>query len=111
MDTQTLESIRRTLITRSQSLTAHEGRTGLETLGRTNWGFSPAMEFAGVFGQGPVTAPPPLLGSESPLFRIQETLARIDQDTFGDCVVCHGAIETERLRAIPDVARCGGCTH
>jgi RNA polymerase-binding transcription factor DksA len=45
------------------------------------------------------------------LTRAQASLDRIARGTFGDCVICHGAIETERLRAMPDVERCGGCTH
>ena len=28
-----------------------------------------------------------------------------------ECVICHAAIERERLRAIPNVERCGGCTR
>jgi RNA polymerase-binding transcription factor DksA len=45
------------------------------------------------------------------LGRIRRSLERIDSGTYGKCVVCGGEIETERLRAIPDVERCGGCTH
>jgi RNA polymerase-binding transcription factor DksA len=42
------------------------------------------------------------------------TKAPIDADraeAHRECVVCHAAIERERLRAIPDVERCGGCTR
>ena len=28
-----------------------------------------------------------------------------------NCVICHAAIETERVRAMPDVDRCSGCSH
>lgn len=45
------------------------------------------------------------------IMQIEASLARIAQGTFGDCVVCHGSIETERLRAIPEGERCAGCTH
>jgi DnaK suppressor protein len=45
------------------------------------------------------------------LDRIRRSLERIERGTYGKCVVCGGEIETERLRAIPDVERCAGCTH
>ena len=45
------------------------------------------------------------------LARIQASLDRIARGTYGDCVVCHAPIETERLRAIPEVDRCSGCSH
>jgi DnaK suppressor protein len=45
------------------------------------------------------------------LGRIRRSLERIERGTYGKCVVCGGEIETERLRAIPDVERCAGCTH
>ena len=43
--------------------------------------------------------------------RIRRSLERIKLGTYGKCVICRGEVETERLRAIPDVERCGGCTH
>lgn len=45
------------------------------------------------------------------LERIDASLDRMKNGTYGKCVVCRGAIETERLRAMPDVTRCAGCTH
>jgi RNA polymerase-binding transcription factor DksA len=45
------------------------------------------------------------------LTRIRASLDRIAKGTFGDCAICHGAIETERLRAIPEADRCSGCSH
>lgn len=45
------------------------------------------------------------------LVQIQRSLERLDDGTFGYCVVCHAPIENERLRAMPEVERCSGCTH
>lgn len=45
------------------------------------------------------------------LERIEASLDRMKKGTYGKCDVCRGAIETERLRAMPDVTRCAGCTH
>ena len=45
------------------------------------------------------------------LDRIAASLDRMDNGTYGVCARCHGAIETERLRAMPDVAFCSGCTR
>ena len=43
------------------------------------------------------------------LARIQSCLVRIDRGGYGECVACHGDIDEERLRAVPDTDRCGGC--
>jgi RNA polymerase-binding protein DksA len=43
------------------------------------------------------------------LARIAASLARIDRGTYGACVVCHRAIEEQRLRAIPETDRCAAC--
>jgi len=44
------------------------------------------------------------------LARLQFSLARIERDRYDECVVCHGEIDEERLRAVPDTDRCGRCT-
>ena len=43
------------------------------------------------------------------LARIQFSLARIERDSYEECAVCHGEIDEERLRAVPDTDRCGRC--
>ena len=43
------------------------------------------------------------------LARIQLSLARIERDSYEECAVCHGEIDEERLRAVPDTDRCGRC--
>ena len=86
MDTQTIETRRRTLLDRGQHLLGRRRRTRAE--------FDRIGE-----------------SETRTLARIEASLARIAQGTYGDCVACHAAIETERLRAIPEVDRCGGCTR
>jgi DnaK suppressor protein len=41
--------------------------------------------------------------------RIDAALARMELGTYGECAVCHGPIEIERLEAVPETDRCGGC--
>ena len=43
------------------------------------------------------------------LARIQAALERIERGTYDECAVCRGPIDEERLRAIPETDRCGGC--
>jgi RNA polymerase-binding transcription factor DksA len=43
------------------------------------------------------------------LARIQFSLARIERDSYDECSVCHGTIDEERLRAVPETDRCGRC--
>lgn len=45
------------------------------------------------------------------LARIQASLARIDRGTYGNCVVCGELIDEDRLRAVPEADRCGGCAQ
>jgi len=45
------------------------------------------------------------------LARIDASLDRMARGTYGLCARCHGAIEDERLRAMPDVSFCAGCTR
>ena len=86
MDTQIMVSARDKLLDRSLSLLSRRRRT--------------LAEFDRIADSEART-----------LARIQASLDRIAQGTYGACVTCHGAIETERLRAIPEVDRCGGCTR
>ncbi len=44
------------------------------------------------------------------LGEIDAALARIEQGTYGTCEVCGGAIGRDRLRALPEVRRCVGCS-
>ena len=45
----------------------------------------------------------------SGLVRIQTALERIEQGTYDECAACRGPIDRERLWAVPDTDRCGGC--
>ena len=43
------------------------------------------------------------------LARIQASLVRIARGSYDECAACHADIDEERLRAVPDTDRCGGC--
>ena len=43
------------------------------------------------------------------LARIQSSLVRIERGSYDECAACHGPIDAERLRAVPDTDRCGRC--
>jgi len=43
------------------------------------------------------------------LVRIDATLARMDDDTWGTCLECGEEIEEKRLMALPTAARCITC--
>lgn len=43
------------------------------------------------------------------LARIQASLARIERGTYGSCEGCGELIDEDRLRALPEADRCGGC--
>jgi RNA polymerase-binding transcription factor DksA len=45
------------------------------------------------------------------LRRVHDALVRLDQGTYGLCVVCGGPIARKRLRLIPEVDRCTDCTN
>jgi len=41
--------------------------------------------------------------------RIQASLDRMERGSYGDCAVCGGAIDEQRLCAVPETDRCGRC--
>jgi DnaK suppressor protein len=43
------------------------------------------------------------------LARVEDSLKRIERGTYDVCALCGGSIEEERLRAVPETDRCGGC--
>jgi len=43
------------------------------------------------------------------LSQINKALIRIEQGTFGECVVCGKSINTERLKALPHTPFCFDC--
>ena len=43
------------------------------------------------------------------LARLDDALARMQRGEYGECVACHGPIDLERLKAVPEADRCGGC--
>jgi len=46
---------------------------------------------------------------ESTLARTERALAKLDEDSYGTCDSCGGAIPVERLRAMPDSVMCVAC--
>ncbi len=43
------------------------------------------------------------------LVRVDAALTRIARGTYGQCAGCGDSIDPERLAAVPDTDRCGGC--
>lgn len=110
MDTQTIEAFRRKLLSRRESLLQQGGRmlADEQTLLEDREPDSGDLA-ANQSGAARLDA---LADREArALAQIQASLERISRGTFGNCIVCHGAIEAERLRAIPEADRCSGCTH
>jgi DnaK suppressor protein len=110
MDQQTIETLRRTLIDRGGTLLRRHQRElvderQLHEEREADWEDLAADQTAAS-----------LLASLSEtetvaLARIHASLRRIELGTYGECVVCHGPIDEERLRAVPEADRCGGCTN
>jgi RNA polymerase-binding protein DksA len=45
------------------------------------------------------------------LLRIARALQRIDDGSYGRCVVCGGPIAVARLALVPEADRCAACTN
>jgi RNA polymerase-binding transcription factor DksA len=45
----------------------------------------------------------------SEIRRIEATLRRIDDGSYGDCIDCGNAISPQRLAALPTAAKCIAC--
>ena len=43
------------------------------------------------------------------IHRIEATLRRIDDGSYGDCIDCGNAISPQRLAALPTAAKCIAC--
>ena len=43
------------------------------------------------------------------LHKIEEALARLDENTYGNCFECGDEISERRLRALPFAVRCKDC--
>jgi len=109
MDAQTMEHLRTKLLNRREMWLGRRGRPLAEQQALAT---QPAEWTHLMAAQAKAAHPSGLSSLEAQaLERIEASLDRIEKGTYGKCVVCRGAIETERLRAMPDVARCGGCTH
>lgn len=45
------------------------------------------------------------------LARVMEALDRLESGTWGTCLSCGEPIDEERLRVVPETARCARCTN
>jgi DnaK suppressor protein len=110
MDQQTIESFRLALINRARVLLrrrrqALDDEMELRTAREPDWEDLAADQTAAS-----------LMASLSEteriaVERIQVALEKIAGGSYGECVVCHAPIDEERLRAVPEADRCGGCTN
>lgn len=100
MDAQTMEHLRTKLLNRRELSLGRHGRLLAEQQELTA---SRATEVAHLNGLARLEA--------QALERIEASLERMEKGTYGKCAVCRAAVETERLRAMPDVTHCAGCTH
>jgi len=110
MDERTLETFRKALIQRGRSVLrrrqralADEGQLLAER--EADWEDLAADQSAAAALESLSEAERIVLG------RIQASLDRMDRGTYGECTVCHGPIDEERLHAVPETDRCGGCTN
>ena len=110
MDQRTLESFRRQLVRRGQSfLQRRQGALAREQQLLENR--EPDWEDLAADHTAAQNLDALAEADALAVARIRASLDRIARGTFGDCVICHAPIETERLRAMPDVEHCAGCTH
>lgn len=110
MDADTLESLRRKLLDRDKTLLQRR-RQALMDEQQLLENREPGLEDLAANQTAAARSDAQAESDAIEVTRIQASLDRIAQGTFGDCVICHGAIETERLRAMPEAERCSGCTH
>ena len=108
MDQETLETFRRTLLQRHHSLLERRQRAlAAEDDLLTERELDPEDTAAA----GSAAALLDSLGETErlALLRVEAALARIQQGGYGSCVKCGEIIDGERLLAVPDTDRCGGC--
>jgi len=110
MDLQTIETLRRKLLDRRQSLLQRRRRTladenELLSEREPDWEDAAAVETAASLLEGVGEA------ERREVARIQLALERIDRGNYGACAICRAPIDPERLRAVPDTDRCGRCAQ
>jgi DnaK suppressor protein len=108
MDYERLETIRRQLLRRRRSLLRrqHEALVdgqGLIAEREPDWPDVAANETAATVIERLGEA------ERAAVVRIDSSLQRIEAGGYGDCVVCRGPIEDQRLLALPDADRCARC--
>ena len=108
MDRETLETFRRTLVQRQQSLLEQRRHAlAAEDDLLTERELDPEDTAAA----GSAAALLDSLGetARQKLLRVEAALDRIQRGGYGSCATCGDAIDGDRLRAVPDTDRCGGC--
>lgn len=108
MDRRSLEALRGTLIARSKSLLTRRRHT-LEDEQQILSEREPDWEDAAAAETMARVLDDLSEQEREKLARIDASLARIADGTYGKCVRCARAIETKRLRAIPESDRCARC--
>jgi len=109
MDAQLLEHLRCKLLSRREVSLARKDRLASQRRELLDRPAEPALPAAD-FGEAARLEGLARLEAQT-LARIDASLQRMTSGSYGTCARCHGAIETERLRAMPDVSFCSGCTH
>jgi len=110
MDQQMVETLRRALIDRGRALLRRRSHA-LADEGELLAGREPDWEDQAADETAAAVLDSLSEAEGRALARIQASLERMARGTYGDCVVCHGPIDEERLRAVPEAERCGGCTN
>ena len=108
MNRQTLETFRDTLLARRTSLIAR-WRQALSDENELLAVREPDWEDAAATTSAIVVLDRIGEQERRALARIQSSLARIERGSYGECAACHGAIDEQRRRAVPETDRCGGC--
>lgn len=107
---ETLEPLRRTLLRKRSALLRRRNQTSTEEHElladrEPDWEDAAAIESA-------ATVMESLTERERlALARIQSSLERMQQGTYGECAVCHQWIDERRLRLLPDTDRCAPCAE
>ena len=50
-------------------------------------------------------------GDQLQLLRIAQALTRLDEGSYGVCVVCGAPVAAARLAVLPEADRCAGCSN
>jgi len=100
---QILEERRREILNE-----VHEKMRDVRAIGASGEGVLDAAETSEADIQDEIELALIQMKSET-LHKIEEALARLDQQTYGNCFECGDEISERRLRALPFAVRCKDC--